>query len=269
MHILDQCPSDAKIRAFMRNLLFGSRMKCPYCSSCKVQKIECRFWCKKCRRKFSLISDSWLNGMKLSWPQFWVLLKCFQDRLTLKSACELAGVSVPTARRWYRKFQYHLPYEQNELLSHEVEIDESFVGKKRSGNQGIIIGAFERKTNKIALKVIHSRDQETTDRFILKHIQKETTVYTDCFSSYQGIDSFFGYTHKTCNHSQYIFGPTNRIEGVWSTFKRWIRRSWQQVRLSMLPQFVREFEARNNEPELFQSPENYLIKSLSCSISFT
>lgn len=269
MTILDQCPSEANIRAFVRKLVFGTHVRCPWCSTRKIANYSGRFHCKKCRRKFSLTSVSWLSGMKLSWSQFWVLLRCWQQRHGLPVAMEIAGVSKPTARRWYRKFQYHLPYTQDQSLSGEVEVDEAFVGRRRHGNQRILFGALERSTGKIALEVTNNRAQGTTDRFILTHIQKETTVFTDCFSSYQGIDTFFGYRHETCNHSQYIFGPTNRIEAVWSAFKRWIRRSWQQVRAYMLEHFVREFEARNNVPELFESPESYLTKSLSCSISFT
>ena len=269
MHILDQVPSEAKIRRFVRKLLFGQRMRCPNCASADVRRIECRFYCRKCRKKFSLISHSWLSGMKLSWSQFWVLLVCWQSQHTLTSACELAGVSIPTARRWYRRFQYHLPYKQNQRFSKAVEVDEAFVGRRRHGNQRIILGALERHTGRIALKVTNNRTQETTDTFLLDHIETTTTVFTDGWNGYNGIDHFFGYTHKTCNHSKYIFGPTNRIEATWSAFKRWIRRCWQQVRAHYLADFVREFEARVNEPNLFKSPENFLTKSLSCSISFT
>lgn len=269
MHILDQVPSEAKIKAFVRKLLFGKCLRCPHCSSFEVRKIECRFYCKKCRKKFSLISVSWLSGMKLSWRQFWILLRCWQERISLPMTSELANVSIPTARRWFRRFQYNLPYKRRGKLAGEVEIDEAFIGKRRYGNQSIIIGGFERFRGRIALDIITDRSEETTDRFILDNVEQKSTVYTDCWSSYTGIDNFFGYIHKTCNHSQYVFGPTNHIEAVWSAFKRWIRRSWQQVKAYLLPQFIKEFEARNNEPELFESPTNYLIKSLSCSISFT
>ena len=269
MYILNQVPSEAKIKAFVRKLLFGKRLRCPHCSSFRVRSIECRFYCRKCRKKFSLISVSWLSGMKLSWSQFWILLRCWQTRQALPSACELAGVSIPTARRWYRRFQYNLPYKRGGKLSGEVEIDEAFIGKSRSGNQRIVIGAYERSRKRISLEIIPNRSEETTDRFILNNVKQKSIVYTDCWSSYSGIDNFFGYKHETCNHSQYVFGLTNHIEAIWSAFKRWIRRSWQQVKAYLLPQFIKEFEARNNQPELFESPETYLIKSLSCSISFT
>jgi len=269
MSILDQCPSNSQIKAQIRKMVFGKRMKCPYCSLYSVRKIECRFYCRKCRRKFSLTSVSWLSGVKLSWCQFWILLRCWQTRESLPSACELANVSIPTARRWYRRFQYNLPYERSRKLSGEVEIDEAFVGRRRNGNQRIVIGAYERSTKNIALDIIPNRSEEITDRFILSNVKQKSTVYTDCWSSYGGIDRFFGYEHITCNHSQYVFGPTNHIEAIWSAFKRWIRRSWQQVKAYLLPQFIKEFEARNNKPELFQSPEIFLTRSFSCSISFT
>ena len=269
MSILTQVPSERKIKALIRKMSFKDRLRCPRCKSTKVYKSECRYRCPKCRRPFSVNSVSWLSGMKISYQQLWILLACWQDKQSLPTACELANVSIPTARRWYRRFQYNLPYEHAQLLVGEVEVDEAFVGRRKTGNQRIILGAYERESKHIALKVSTNRTQETTDRFILKHINKTSIVYTDAWGGYEGIDEFFGYKHETCNHSDYVFGPTNHIESVWSALKRFIRRTYQQVRAYWLPQLIREFEARHNEPELFQSPINYLTKSLTCSISFT
>jgi transposase-like protein len=207
--------------------------------------------------------------MKLSFTQLWILISCWQKKYSLETACEMAEVSIPTARRWFRRFQYHLPYEPSSLLVREVEIDEAFVGKRRTGNQRLVIGAYERRTGKVRLQTSTNRSQETTDLFILKHVKLGSVVYTDSFSSYEGIDSFFGYRHIVCNHSEYVFGPTNHIEAIWSSLKRYIRRTWQQIRAYLLPYFIKEFEARINEPELFEEPSTYLKRSLVCSISFT
>jgi len=269
MSILTQVPSEGKIKALIRQLSFKKRLRCPRCGSTKIYKSECRYRCPKCRKPFSIKSVSWLSGMKLSYQQMWILLACWQTKKSLSTACELADVSIPTARRWYRRFQYRLPYKHRQFLVGGVEVDEAFVGKRKTGNQRIVLGAYERSSGHIALKVTTNRTQETTDRFILKHIDKTSTVYTDAWGGYEGIDEFFGYDHETCNHSKYIFGPTNHIEAVWSSLKRFIRRTYQYIRAYWLPQLVREFEARHNEPNLFLSPQNYLAESLSCSISFT
>jgi len=269
MHILTDIPSNAKIKSIIRKMIFGNRIYCPHCKSYEVRKISCRFHCKKCRKKFSILSGSWLAGMKITYRQMWILLACWQNKKDLDTASELARVSIPTARRWYRRFQYNLPYEKLEKLTGEVEVDEAFVGRKRHGNQRIVLGAYERGSGNVCLEIETSRSQEITDTFILNNIEIGSTVFTDCFSSYHGIDHFFGYVHKTCNHSKYVFGPTNHIEATWSSMKRYIRRTWQQIRAWLLPYFIKEFEARINEPELFKSPKNYLTKSLTCSISFT
>lgn len=262
MPILAQVPSEAKIKAQIRQIVFGKRLKCPHCHSFNVRRIACRFHCRKCRRKFSLISSSWLSGMRISYTQLWILLSCWQKRLSVLAAQELAGVSHVTVRRWYRRFRNNIPYQRDDKLWGHVEIDEAFVGKRRTGNQRIVIGAYERSTGNIRLDIIPNRREETTDTFILENIKTTSTVYTDCWSSYAGIDSFFGYRHETCNHSQYVFGPTNRIEGIWSSLKRFIRRTYQQVRAYWLPFLLKEYEARVNEPRLFTSPEIFLNHSL-------
>jgi len=262
MSILSQMPSEAKIRSIIRKIVFKGRLKCPHCNAYKVRSIECRFYCRKCRRKFSLISSSWLSGMKISYTQVWILMSCWQKRLSVLAAEELAGVSHVTVRRWYRRFRNNIPYKRDNKLWGHVEIDEAFFGKRRTGNQRIVIGAYERSTGKVRLDIIPNRREETTDNFILDNVKIKSTVYTDAWSSYAGIDKFFGYTHEVCNHSQYVFGPTNRIEGVWSNLKRFIRRTYQQVRGFWLPFLLQEYEARVNAPELFSSPLNFLNHSL-------
>ena len=262
MSILDQVPTEAKIKAIVRKIVFGDRLRCPHCNSYDVRKIECRFYCKKCRKKFSLTSVSWLSGMRISYTQLWILIVCWQRRMSIPASCELASVSHVTVRRWFRRFQYNLPYERDNKLWGQIEVDEAFVGKRRTGNQRIVLGAYERSTGHIALKVTTNRAQETTDRFILESIETTSTIYTDAAMCYEGIDSFFGYTHRVCNHSEFVFGPTNHIEAVWSALKRFIRRTYQSVRAYWLPFLVKEFEARTNEPQLFKNPINYLNRAL-------
>jgi transposase-like protein len=105
-------------------------------------------------------------------------------------------------------------------------------------------------------------DQEASDRFLLEHVTPESMVWTDGSSLYEGITEFFGYLHARCNHSVRYFGPTNHIEGVWSVLKRFLRRTYDHVHREHLPELLREFEARWNAPELFQSPLTYLETSL-------
>lgn len=128
----------------------------------------------------------------------------------------------------------------------------------RHGSQKIVLGAVERRTGRVALKMVPRRNEEGTDIFILDHAVGGSTVYTDGALCYRGIDSFFGYVHETCNHSAFHFGPTNRIEAVWSALKRFLRRTLGKPTAKNLGEILREFEARTNHPELFDSPLRFL-----------
>jgi len=200
--------------------------------------------------------------MKISWRQLWLLVVCWQKRVAFCTTTEITGLSAVTVRRWFRRFRFHLSYE-SPFLAGDVEADEAFVGRRRFGNQKVVLGAVERKSGKVVVRAAHNRNQETTDRFLLTHVARGSAVATDDAMCYEGIDAFFGYTHITCNHSKYVFGPTNHIENVWSRFKRFIRRTWHHYRKEWLPQLLREFEARINTPELFLSPLHYLENSLA------
>ena len=66
MSILNEVPNERKIKAFVRKVVFGQRIRCPRCNSSNIRRSECRFRCPSCRKPFSLTSVSWLSGMKLS-----------------------------------------------------------------------------------------------------------------------------------------------------------------------------------------------------------
>ncbi len=74
MYNLKQVPSEAKIRKYLRQILFGKNISCPDCRSRLVVKYEQRYRCRQCRSKFSLTSHTWLANMKLPLQQFWLLL---------------------------------------------------------------------------------------------------------------------------------------------------------------------------------------------------
>jgi transposase-like protein len=261
MNILNDLPSEAKCRAIFSRATFGPRIHCPRCGSGKVKRSSGRHRCPGCRRYFSATSVSWLSGTKLPYRSLYLLLVCWQRRIAFGTTISLTGLSHITVRRWFRKFRNNLAYA-SPGLSGTVEIDESFLGRMRTRNQRIVLGALERKTGKVILRAVPNRSQDVTDRFILRHVKRGSHVCTDSAQCYNGIDKFFGYRHETCNHSKYVFGPTNLIESVWSRLKRFITRTFQQYRKYWLPQLLREFEARINAPELFDSPLTFLENSL-------
>ena len=261
MSILDGVPSDAKLASLFRHFTFGPRPHCPRCGSGKVFRSERRYRCPKCRKPFSLTSVSWLSGMKISQRHLWLLIVCWQKKVAFATAVQVSGLSHVTVRRWYRRFRWNFVY-MSPMLKAFVEADESFHGRRRRGTERIALGVVERDAWRFVVRASRKRDQESTDRFLLAHVEYGATVATDEAPGYRGIDAFFGYPHVTCNHSKFVFGETNRIEAVWSALKRFIRRTYDHVNPGWLPDILREFEARSNAPEIFESPLSFLENSL-------
>jgi transposase-like protein len=257
MNILDRVPKDAKLRRIFTQETFGPRVHCPRCGTSHIRRSEHRYRCRTCRKPFSLKSASWLKGTKLNLKQLWLLIDCWQRKIAFHTTAQITGVSTVTVRRWFRRFQEQLVYESPDLGG-TIEMDEAFLGKRRHGNQRIVLGAYERGSKHIVLRMTRNRDQGTTDEFLLRHVDRQSMVWTDGAMCYEGITEFFGYLHGTCNHGIWEFGPTNHIENVWSALKGFIRRTYHHFHKEWLPMLLREFEARWNTPELFLSPLFYL-----------
>jgi hypothetical protein len=198
-----------------------------------------------------------LKGTKLTLRDLWLLIDCWQRKIAFRTTSEITGVSTVTVRRWFRRFQASLVHE-SPYLRGTVEMDEAFLGRRRHGNQRIVLGVYERGTKKIVLRATSNREQGTTDQFLLDHVEHGSMVWTDGAPCYEGINAFFGYLHGTCIHETWDFGPTNHIENVWSALKGFIRRTYHHYHKEWLPMLLREFEARWNTPELFLSPLFYL-----------
>ncbi len=69
--------------------------------------------------------------------------------------------------------------------------------------------------------------------------------------------------HKSDNHSKWEFGLTSEIEGLFGNLRTFIRRMYHHVTPDKLPEYVSEFCFRFSLPELFNSPNEYLLKTLS------
>lgn len=65
MYTLKQIPSEAQVKKYIRQIVFGKNMFCPECRSRHVYKAQNRYRCVDCRIRFSLTSHTWLNNLKL------------------------------------------------------------------------------------------------------------------------------------------------------------------------------------------------------------
>lgn len=270
MNILHQIPTDAKIRRIIKKIVFGQHLFCPYCGSRSIKKYEQRYFCKRCRKKFSLLSVTWLKGMKMPLAVFWLLLWCWTNKTPLDQTKKVTGLSEPTIRTWYDKFRNHLPKDElaDMRLEGKIQMDEAYRGAKNS--KYAIIGAKQinqdkEEKRKVAFRVIPKNSVDRLDaiNFIKDTISPNSNLFTDGASIYKKIGNWWPVTHEYERHNRFEFKITSEIEGLWATFFTFIRRTYHHVKGERVEDYLLEFQARFCHPEWFQSPVDNLRISLS------
>ena len=130
-----------------------------------------------------------------------------------------------------------------------------------------IVGIVERKGRVIA-KTTSDATADTLLGMAGKHILPESTIYTDEFKSYKGIEKMGrGYQHKRVHHSAnvYVIGDahTNSVEGFWSLIKRGIGGVYHSVSQKYLQTYLDEYSYRYNR----RHGGNLIFKSILGEVS--
>ena len=264
MNSLQDLPSNWQCHKQLFKIIWGTDC-CPDCKG-KLSFRPSYEWCKSCRLKTSVKSETGFRNSKLSYKQIYALVWCWQHKQSVGQIVLLIGLSYPTVERWLRRLRKMLPTDQTEL-SGIIEIDESFFGRmkftKRSGYK-LVVGAIERipglnSKRRVRLQVISDRNRDTLEQFVLDTVKSGSHINTDAWSAYNEL-SLLGFTHDWCNHSIGHFGETNLIESLWSVVKRHLRRVYGQLTFSSddLSLILNEWQIRQNQPEMMYNVSNYL-----------
>jgi ISXO2-like transposase domain len=110
-----------------------------------------------------------------------------------------------------------------------VELDESKFGKRKYNRghsvDGIwILGMVERtEKRRIVLIPVTNRSAQTLSANIIRNVDSQSTIYSDCWKGYKNIIADFA-DHLQVNHTQHFKDPstgvhTNTIEGNWAGIK--------------------------------------------------
>jgi len=261
MFQLNQIPSDAQIRKYLRRIIFGKNIYCPECKTSHVFADKGRYRCRKCRIRFSLTSHTWLNNMKLPLREFWLLLYCWTIQIPIKQAATLVSRSEVTIYDWYRKFRCHITADE-QVLNHLIQLDEAYFG----GRQGkALFMAKEVGTRKLAYQLVPTSwvNRETAAWFLEENITPYAKLNTDGSSIYKEIGKWWPVYHVRDIHKKFEFEHTSEIEGMFGVMRTFIRRMYYHVTADKLGELVCEFCYRFSHPEMYGSPHHYLENSLS------
>jgi transposase-like protein len=261
MYQLNQIPTEAQITKYIRQIVFGKHIHCPHCKSRQTYSVQGRYRCRKCRVRFSLLSHTWLKNMKVPLQQFWLILWCWTTQIPVRQTVSLTQMSEVTIRHWFEEFRHHLPYN-NQVLDRMVQLDEAYFG----GHNGkALMMAKEVGTRKLAYVVLPhtSPVREHAAWFLESYVVPHSQLHTDGAAIYKEIDQWWPIYHSRDIHKKFEFELTSEIEGMFGVLRTFIRRMYHHVTVAKLGEYVGEFCYRFSHPEVFESPYQYLLISLS------
>jgi transposase-like protein len=152
-----------------------------------------------------------------------------------------------------------------DMLQGHVEMDEAYVGGRRSGTRGrgaagktIVMGMKERGGDMRAV-VIPNVKKATLRGVVLENVKPGSAVSTDELMSY-GLLTGDGYLHGTVQHSDNDWShydwhtkqthSTNHVESFWKLFKASVRSTHIHVSSKYMDRYLAEFTFRSNHREM-------------------
>lgn len=185
------------------------------------------------------------------------LIKYFCAGATARSAAELTGVNRNTAILFYRKLREviftRLAAQQPELMSGEIEVDESCFGGVRKGKRGrgaagkIPVFGLLKRNGLVHVVITPNASANTLFPIIRQKIKPDSIVYTDSFRAYDVLD-VSEFHHVRINHSERFAERTNHINGIenfWNPSKRHLK-AYNGIAKQHFPLFIKECEWRFN-----------------------
>jgi transposase-like protein len=238
---------------------------------CKSRHPKCQFSAKvgTVMEDSPIGLDKWLTAM-------WMVANC-KNGVSSWEIHRALGVTQKTA--WFMLHRIRLAMQDGRThkfgFGGPVESDETFFGpnpikmhrdRKRklqtwNDSKGgyvakvAVHGMLDRELRQVRAKVIPNVKRATLQNAILANVTPFAKVYTDEFTSYDGLGK--NYIHKVINHSQeYVKGQvhTQGIENFWSLLKRGLRGTYIAVEPFHLDRYLDEQVFRYNNRATKNNP---------------
>jgi len=259
---------------------------CPTCGSKDVRFLSTRrLWeckTKHPKQQFSvkvgtifedsaLPLDKWLMAT-------WLIVDCKNGI----SSCEIArdlGITQKSAWHLLHRVRHALHAGSFELMSGEVEVDETFIGgkarfmhkdkklarrggrRKAPGPQGkAIVAAVLERGGKVLASVVSHRRKHHLHALVRENVAVGSALYSDALQSYDGLKE--DYLHEVIDHAEaYVRGRvhTNGLENFWCLMKRGINGTYVSVEPFHLFRYVDEQAFRFNNRKDMNDGERFSL----------
>lgn len=259
-----QFSTEQACRDYLFFLRWPNGFCCPRCGHPKAWPVKATlFECAKCSYKASVTAGTIFHRTRKPLTLWFRAIWWVTSQKNGASALGLQQVlglgSYETAWTWLHKLRRAMVRPGRDRLSGRVEVDETYIGGKEEGLRGreieskvlVVIGAEEdgRAIGRIRMQHIPDASARSLHRFVQESIEPGSTVHTDGWSGYAGLERK-GYCHETTilsNQDESASKLLPRVHRVASLVKRWLMGTHQgAVSNEHLDYYLDEFTFRFN-----------------------
>jgi len=262
--------NEDEAREYLEQLRWPNGAVCPHCKRIGAYKLQPKpdsktpvrngVWkCKFCRKQFTVTVGTIFEDSHIPIHQWLSAIQFLCSSKKGMSAHQLHRMLHITYKSaWFMAHRIRYAMGQPPLaekLQGIVEVDETYVGGKAHGKRG---RGAENKIPVVALvqrggEVRSFKTEQVTTKnlraMIRKHVAKDSTIMTDEFPAYKGLDKEFA-DHQTVSHGtrEYVRGNVhvNSAEGYFALLKRGIIGTYHHISKQHLGQYLNEFNFRYN-----------------------
>ena len=250
---------------------------CPKCYTAQGErkhywlKTQKRWKCYSCRKQFSVKVGTPFEDSPLSLEVWlialWMLCNC-RNGVSSYEIGRATGIAQKSAWFVLQRLRLVMKDVRPAMLGASatpVEMDECFIGGKPKNmhrsrrlkqklamngyaEKTAIFGMLERGTRQVRATVIPNVHRDTLQRKILENVGFGSTVYTDGWPGYDGLNAK-QFIHETVNHmEEYVRGSvsTQAIENFWSCLKRTLAGTYVAVEPFHMERYLDEQMFRFN-----------------------
>lgn len=284
-------PNEESAIKFYEKIRWKDGVVSPFDATSKVYKCaNGKYKCKNTGKYFTYRTKTFFANSKLGMRDWLYAIIMIANHKNAISSYQLADdLDIPQKTAWYmlHRIRTAMAKENNQKLSGEVEIDETFVGGKninrhkdkkvekcqgRSYKDKVPVFGILERGGKVIAKVVPNTQAKTIVPIIKEKVELGSVVYTDGWD-YSGLHG--KYVQRSVDHEKHFYGTTyatdegeiivvstNGIENVWSHFKRMIFGIYYHVSKKYMQRYIDEYIFRFNTRNFTDSQRfNLLLRN--------
>jgi len=203
-----QFATEEACQQYLATCRWPDGFSCPRCGHRRAYPMlkQGRWRCVGCRYQVSLTAGTILHNTKMPltvW--FWAAYLMTTDKRGISALLiqrQLGVRRYETAWMLLHKLRRAMVNATRESLQGDVEIDDTWVGGPQPGLRGsrqlkgrkaaIVLTAVEKRgdvSNRIRMAVVPDFKQTTVLKFVKQHVAPGSTVYTDGYKSFEGLQA--------------------------------------------------------------------------------